>query len=160
MSTPVVADTGPLIHLDEADALSLLSAFETVHIPETVLRELEEGEIPVTLDELAVETHDVDIPARAYPNLDPGETAALLLAEQTELVLLTDDLDARETATDREIEVHGSIGVILYAYSHGRLESDEAKTLLRTLQQDTTLYLSKPLLEHAIRVVEENESTW
>lgn len=160
MPTPVVSDTGPIIHLDEANALSLLSVFETIHVPETVIRELEEGTVPAELADLDVEVHDIEDAEKAHPNLDPGETAALLLAERTDMILLTDDLDARETAVEREIEAHGSIGVVLYAHARGRLDSDEAKILLRALAQETTLYLSRSLLRHAIRVVEENESSW
>ncbi|OVE83894.1 hypothetical protein [Natronolimnobius baerhuensis] len=157
---PVVADTGPIIHLDEADALWLLSIFDTVHVPHTVLEELERGSTPDALSECTVETHVVDGDETAYPNLDPGETAAMLLADQLETVVLTDDLAARETATEQEIEVHGSIGVVLAAYSQDELTSNEAKSLLRKLHQDTTLYLAKPLLEHAIRAVTENDNVW
>lgn len=160
MPTPVVSDTGPIIHLDEADALSLLSVFDTVHVPETAIEELEDGSVPPALDELDTKIHDVSVSADAYPELDPGETAALRLAERTETVLLTDDLDARELAADRGVEVHGSIGVIIYAYSNGHLDSDEAKAYLLALQRETTLYLTEPLLKHAIRLVEQNESSW
>ncbi len=36
----VVADAGPLIHLDELNCLSLLADFHEVHVPETVWAEV------------------------------------------------------------------------------------------------------------------------
>jgi predicted nucleic acid-binding protein len=95
-----------------------------------------------------------------YPHLDPGETAALVLCSDIGGVLLTDDLEARHTAKDENIEVHGSVGVILYAYSHGELSEREAQRVLRALKQETNLYLSSPLVEHAIRLVESDEAGW
>ncbi|ELY58743.1 hypothetical protein [Natronolimnohabitans innermongolicus] len=160
MPTAVVTDTGPIIHLAEADALSLLSVFDEIHIPDAVLGELEAGTVPTGVDDLDAEIREVTSTEDPYPDLDPGETAALRLAERTETILLTDDLDARTVAADRGVEVHGSIGVVLYAYSNDRLDSDDAKTLLQALHRDTTLYLAKPLLNHAIRLVEQDESGW
>jgi len=37
----VIADAGPLIHLDELDALVVLSDFERILVPDAVWRELE-----------------------------------------------------------------------------------------------------------------------
>ncbi len=37
----VIADAGPLIHLDELDALVVLSNFERILVPDAVWRELE-----------------------------------------------------------------------------------------------------------------------
>ena len=37
----VVADAGPLIHLDELDALDVLSDYAQVHVPPAVWREVE-----------------------------------------------------------------------------------------------------------------------
>lgn len=160
MGPPVISDTGPIIHLDEADALSLLSVFESIHVPRTVLRELEVGTVPTTLHDLETEVHEIEVSEDRYPSLDPGETAAIRLANRTELILLTDDLDAREVATERGIEVHGSIGVVLFAHSRGRLEATEAKALLRELKRDTTLYLSPALVEHAVRTIDADDSAW
>jgi len=43
MSRPVVADAGPLIHLEQTNALSLLELTGKVLVPKTVLDELEDG---------------------------------------------------------------------------------------------------------------------
>jgi len=55
-----VADAGPLIHLDEIDALSLLSAIDMLLIPETVYQELETGGVPQALDELKYDRVEIE----------------------------------------------------------------------------------------------------
>lgn len=72
MSRLVVADTGPLIHLEQADALSLLELTGEVLVPKTVLDELERGLTDVPELEFSVEQADIDTES-GYPHLDPGE---------------------------------------------------------------------------------------
>ena len=158
MSRLVVTDTGPLIHPAQADVLHLLELIGEIWIPETVLEELERGSTDISA--LAFTAEQIEYDDSAYPHLDPGETAAIVLCSDQDAVLLTDDLDARNTAQDEGIEVHGSVGVILYAYSHDELSEEEAKRVLRALKQETNLYLSGPLVEHAIGVVESDEAGW
>lgn len=149
----VVTDTGPLIHLSEADALGLLELFDRIQVPETVFSELEQGGLPPELESLNYERVATDVPDEET-DLDPGERAALRLAVESDSILLTDDLAARETAESRGVETHGSIGVVLYARSAGRVDAETAKELLRSLESDTTLYLDPALLDHAIALVE------
>lgn len=61
MSRVVVADTGPLIHLAQADVLSLLELTGEVLVPETVLDELERGPTDISGLEFSVERVDIDI---------------------------------------------------------------------------------------------------
>lgn len=157
MSKLVVADAGPLIHLEQADALSLLELIGELLVPKTVLDELEGG--PTDVSELQFTTEQVDIDS-VYPQLDPGETAALVVCTEHDALLLTDDMDARNTAKEEGIEVHGSVGVVLYGYSQGALTEEAAKRTLRELKQDTSLYLSTPLIEHAIALVESDDAGW
>jgi predicted nucleic acid-binding protein len=125
VSLAAVADAGPLIHLTAIDELSLLSAVDRLYVPEIVRAEVEVGGLPDGFSELEYDlvTGNVD---PAGGELDPGETAALAVAEERDAVLLTDDLAARETATDAGIEVHGSIGVIALTHARGLLDRDEA----------------------------------
>lgn len=156
----VVTDTGPLIHLAEVDALHLLRTFDTVVVPEAVYEELEAGGVPDAFEAGAFEIQSVSAPADAFPELDAGETAALVRCEREDYGLLTDDLAARNAASERGIDVHGSIGVLLRAFSRGALNATETKALIRSLEQDTSLYLSSPLLEHAIHLVESELADW
>lgn len=159
MDRLLVADAGPVIHLTQADAISLLERIGSLAIPETVLDELARGSVDLTGIDYSAVAVAVDLDT-AYPNLDPGETAALAYCVERGGILITDDLDAREAADTEGVESHGSIGVILYGYSDGELSATEAKRLLRTLQQDTNLYLSTPLVEHAIELVDSDDAGW
>ena len=95
-----------------------------------------------------------------FQTLDPGETAAINLTRDEGAILLTDDLAAREIAAELDIEVHGSIGVVLHGYDRGRLSAETAEELIRALDHDSTLYLSEPLLEYALQVLETDHPDW
>ena len=127
MSRLVVADTGPLIHLAQADVLSFLELTGEVLVPRTVLDELERGPTDISELDFAVEGADIDVES-VYPHLDSGETVALVVCTERDAILLTDDLDARNTATDEGIEVHGSVGVVLYGYSQGGVIGGRCRT--------------------------------
>jgi len=159
MDRSLVADAGPVIHLTQADAISLLERIGSLTIPEAVLDELARGSVDLSAIDYSAVAVAVDLDT-AYPHLDPGETAALAYCVERGGILMTDDLDAREAANTEGVESHGSIGVILYGYSDGELSATEAKRLLRTLQQDTNLYLSTPLVEHAIKLVASDDAGW
>lgn len=74
--------------------------------------------------------------------------------------MLTDDLDARRIASDEGVEVHGSVGVILLAYNLGERSETGARQAHRNLERDTNLYLSAPLIEHALDLVDSDEAGW
>lgn len=155
MTLAAVADTGPLIHLAEIDSLELLSAFDSLYIPETVYAELEAGGVPISLNEIEYE-HVVPSESRSHSTeLDSGEAAAILVAMERGAVLLTDDLDARKVATNEGVQVHGSVGVIALGYSRGLLESDEAGARMRALQRETSLFVTDGVVERGIRMLEE-----
>jgi predicted nucleic acid-binding protein len=146
-----VVDAGPIIHLDQIDSLQLLSVFDSVVAPETVYKELSAGEIPEDLGNLEYEIRTAEGDT-AYEGLDKGETAALQLAEISEAdpVFLTDDLDAREQSNQLDIEVHGSIGIIVLNFSQGDLKFDEAVSLMRRLQEETQLFVTETVVERGI----------
>ena len=151
MTLAAVSDAGPLIHLDEINSLELLSAFDTLLILEVVHEEIKRGGVPDGFSEL-VEADENRIRSEA---LDAGERAALAIANKRELVLLTDDLTARKEAGDAGVEVHGSIGVIALSYARGVLDRDEAASLMRTLQRETSRFVTEAVVERGIQMLDE-----
>ncbi|KTG18026.1 hypothetical protein [Haloferax profundi] len=149
-----VADTGPIIHLDEIGVLELLSVIDEVLIPQTVYQELEAGTIPPALESIEYELVEADVTGHDV-DLDPGETAALAVASERTAVLLTDDLAARDAANARDVEVHGSIGIIVLAYSRGELAKSEAAKLMRALQAETSLFITDAVVERGIALLDE-----
>ncbi|SEP14499.1 Predicted nucleic acid-binding protein, contains PIN domain [Halogranum amylolyticum] len=149
-----VADAGPVIHLDEIDALALLSAIDELLIPQTVYQEVEAGTVPPALESVEYELVESDA-TNLDVDLDPGETAALAVASERAAVLLTDDLAARDAANDRDVEVHGSIGVLVLVYARGELEKAEAAELMRALQTETSLFITDAVVEQGIALLDE-----
>lgn len=156
MSLLAVADAGPIIHLGEIGSLELLSVLDRLVVPETVFREVEAGGTPSQLDALEFDVVRSDTDAVDATKLDPGETAALAIALERDGVLLTDDLAAREHASDRGVEVHGSIGVIALASAEGRLDRDAAASRMRTLQRETSLFVTDAVVERGIRLLDDS----
>ncbi|MFC7155244.1 nucleic acid-binding protein [Halomarina halobia] len=155
MTLVAVSDAGPLIHLAEIDSLDFPSAFDALVIPRTVYRELEEGGVPEGLSEV---DHDL-VTAEGDPSvtaeLDPGETAALAVANERDAILLTDDFAAREAATAADVEVHGSLGIIALGYARGTLAREEAASLMRALQRETSLFVTDAVVERGIDLLDD-----
>ena len=116
MATRVGVDADPLLHFGQADALFLLKEFEQVHVPQTALDEIYDAEPLAALTDLDRNVRRVDHSTDDYPAIDPGETAAIIFASVIRVILLTDDLAAREVVNEADIEVHGSLGIVLFAH--------------------------------------------
>lgn len=123
----VVADTSPLLHLARIGRLSLVeTALGPVVVPRTVWSELiQPGTRPEVVDALRGATWiTVRDDTEAFDlGLDPGETAAILLAESlgAEAVII-DERRGRAVATSRGLAVIGTLGVLAGAHRAGALE--------------------------------------
>ena len=155
MTLASVSDAGPLIHLAEIDSLELLSMFDTLLVPETVYEEVEVGGVPDGLSDLSYKLVEADERQVEAEELDAGERAAITVAKERGVSLLTDDLAAREAASDANVEVHGSIGVIALGYGRGLLDRDEAASRMRVLQQETSLFVTEAVVERGIQMLDE-----
>ena len=155
MTLAAVSDAGPLIHLAEIGSLELLSAFDTLLVPETVYEEVEAGGVPAGMADLSYELVEADESKVGVEELDAGERAAIAVAEERGIALLTDDLAARQAASDVGVEVHGSIGVIALGYARGLLDREEAASLMRALQRETSLFVTEAVVERGIRMLGE-----
>ncbi|WP_425498781.1 nucleic acid-binding protein [Haloplanus salilacus] len=134
--------------------LELLSAFDTLLIPETVYEEVEAGGVPDGLSALPYELVEADERRVGTEKLDGGERAAIAVAEERGVVLLTDGLAARAAVSDADVEVHGSIGVIALGPARRVLDKDEATSLVRTLQHETSLFVTETVVEHSIQMLD------
>ncbi|MBI1747815.1 MAG: hypothetical protein HYR55_14675 [Acidobacteria bacterium] len=118
----VVSDTGPILHLGEAQVLPLLQPTGDVLIPKAVDLELSRYqaawlserrpwiqvlELVASYDGEAVQWQQAEL-------LHRGEAEAVALARQIAADwLLTDDAAARLFAQSLDLEVHGSLGIVL-----------------------------------------------
>jgi predicted nucleic acid-binding protein len=135
VTTPVVADAGPLIGLARVGRLDLLRAlYGTVFIPPAVLDEfmLAESRPGATPLSLALQEERLSVrPPAPSPDLarlqlllDPGESEAILLGAQCGCrFLLIDDRRGRRVARRWGLPVVGTGGVLLAAKAAGYLEA-------------------------------------
>ena len=153
----IVSDTGPVLHLKEAGLLKLLQKAGKVCIPKMVDNELNEIDPlwrkekpewifiePLQPDEIK-ETEFLFISGL----ISLGEAEAIVLAKRLNPKwFLTDDTEARIFATSLEMEVHGSLGIVLWSAAVGNLNYPEAEEAIEKLSK-TSLWVSKDILSQA-----------
>jgi predicted nucleic acid-binding protein len=149
----VVCDSGPVLHLREAGVFDVLQHAGEVLIPGAV-----DDELARLVEDWAAARpawllrRTVDPTVRIHPlvtGLGAGETEAILLARQLDAHwLLTDDAEARLIAGLAALEVHGSLGVVLWAAAHCHLDYEHADAALTRLAQ-FSLWLSPAILAEA-----------
>ena len=134
----VVCDTGPILHLHEVGALDLLQRVGEITIPPVVAEELER--LVPNSRPLWIAVRDLvknPVGWRDWVEagvLDPGEAQALgLVLEIGATWFLTDDTAARLVASRLKIEVHGSLGVVLWAVATKHLSGEDAAAVLEAL---------------------------
>jgi predicted nucleic acid-binding protein len=161
-ASKIIADAGPLIHLDELDCLDLLGDFAAILVPDQVWKEVHRHRPQALrgdrcrLERLPVGLADPELEAvfKAFA-LDAGERGALAcFPAHPGAVLLTDDAAARLAAKVLGFKVHGSIGILLRAIRRGQRTRSEVVTLLRELPMRSTLHIQAGLLGDIITQVE------
>jgi predicted nucleic acid-binding protein len=138
----IVSNTSPILYLHQIDRLDLLPLlFARVIVPPAVLAELEAGRengvsVPVleSLDWIQVRPPDAILVSKVSTNLGMGEREVLALALQTEgsLVIL-DDKAARQLAISHDIQLTGTLGLLVRGKKEGRVEA--VLPLLNRLQE-------------------------
>ena len=165
--TEVVCDAGPLIHLDELSSLDLLGDFARVWIPDAVAWEVYRHR-PTVLDDPPFPARRITTdPASSDPrlaavsrgfSLDAGETAALrLLSQHPDALFLTDDAAARLAAKALGVRSYGTLGILIRALRRGLRSRAEVMELLQSIPSRSTLFLSREILDEAMRQVEAPE---
>ena len=137
----VICNTSPLQYLHQADVLELLPALVgQVYVPEAVVAELEEGRqrnvLLPTLEKFSWLTVKPVRDRTLLPmvtHLGDGEKEVLALGLETQdALLLLDDRDARRYARSLELEISGTLGILLLAKERGIL--DAVRPVLDRLQ--------------------------
>jgi predicted nucleic acid-binding protein len=152
----VVCDAGPLIHLDELDALALLADFRRVLVPSAVWLEVEHHRSSalsrpgIAFSQVMPRAEpDVHFLALAQGfSLDAGEREALRVAvEHPEALLLTDDAAARLAGELLRIRVHGTIGVLIRAIRRRQRSPFEVISLIERIPTQSSLHV-RPVAVH------------
>lgn len=156
-----VADAGPLIHLTEIGALSLLRVFQRIVVPSAV-RDETIGRQRVSAQALdaatSVEIRPIlgvelatFIEANSLGALHRGEQECLAACTNTGIpVLLTDDLSARDAATRLGLTPVGSLGVVVRACGLGEIALDDAERYVIDLHRVSTLFVTSALVDFVL----------
>jgi predicted nucleic acid-binding protein len=166
----VVCDAGPLIHLDELEALDLLSDFAEVLVPNAVWTEVERhrpGALSHPCLTLQRITPGMPVPpeldalARIF-SLHAGEWEALrVVLEYAPGLLLTDDTvtddtAARMAAGSLRIDTHGTFGILVRSIRGGQRTHAEVVAILQAIPSRSTLHLKRSLLDQVISEVQRS----
>ena len=119
----IVSNTGPVLHLHEAELLTLLKHAGEIHIPISVDLEMAQHALEwgarkpdwITVTTVTAPNDSQVTKWRQSGLLDAGEAEAVALARQLNADWsLTDAAAARVLAASLGLEVHGSLGVVLW----------------------------------------------
>jgi predicted nucleic acid-binding protein len=161
-SAVVIADAGPIIHLDELECLDVLADFGKVLIPQTVWQEVQHHR-PLALTHAShwlvcqSPRQQSDLVSALTPlySLHAGEQEALhLCVEQANCLLLTDDTAARLAAQSLHIAAHGTVGVLIRSIRRQTLTTNEVLALLNAIPHQTTLHIRPALLQELIATIQ------
>lgn len=154
----VVADAGPLIHLDELNSLDVLSDYEAVFVPNAVWLEvlhhrpqaLQRDNVNLIRQLRPTPSARINAMAAIY-TLHNGEREALMLClDHSVGMLLTDDTAARLAAQSLNISSHGTLGLLLRAVRQKLRTPSEVLALLAAIPDQTTLHIRPSLLSEVI----------
>jgi predicted nucleic acid-binding protein len=155
----VVADAGPIIHLDELAALDVMGDYPKILVPGSVWDEIAHHR-PQALSQPGVRLVKTEAPP-ASPMvtsltslycLHRGECDALSLCLHLNVSsLLSDDTAARLAATSLGIKTHGTLGLLIRAARRQLRSPQEILDLLLAIPQQSILHLRPSLLEDIIQ---------
>ena len=141
----IVLNTSPIIFLSKIDSLKLLAdCIDDIYAPEAVIDELHEYMPPAFIKSVTLSSI-----GKAYVGrLHQGELEAIILAREiaADYVIL-DDLLARRKAQRLDINVMGTIGLLLLFEKRGLLNAEQTWQKIRLLTEQHDMYLSPSLLQ-------------
>ena len=128
---PAVCNSTPLIALSRISRLELLSEYlGIVHIPPQVYDEVvtHGGDLfgakeVASADWIKLKevTNRIAVDSLSV-SLDKGESEAIVLAKEMNLLLVIDDRDGRKIAESLGLKITGTIGLLLLAAEDGKLD--------------------------------------
>ena len=161
--TVIVADAGPLIHLDELNCLDVLGDYPEILVPSTVWQEVGRHRPQVLANKhvhlvlcAEFEISPEVLAVTPFYTLHQGETEALMLCMQfVESTLLTDDTAARLAAQSLGVSAHGTLGLLLRAIRRGTRTKEQVSHILAMIPSQSSLHIRPSLLADIIRQTKE-----
>ena len=149
----VVSDTTPLNYLILIDSIHVLpTLFGRVYAPSAVMQELSHPKTPEAVRAWASSPPGwltVQDPMQTDPGLklDPGEAAAIALAEELKADwVLLDERKGSRAAESRGLRVAGTLGIIEEAGAKDLLDYEQTR---HRLVDETTFYVTDDVLRES-----------
>lgn len=147
-----VLDAGPLIHLNEAEALPALDVISKRCATPEVADETG-ASFPMKL----LRVIPLDAPGKDYAKLlmerdeiDLGEATSIALCRKEAIRLFfTDDLEARDCAKREGLSAHGTLAIVLRNLREALMTREQALQLLDNLHNKSSLYVTSDLIAYA-----------
>ncbi len=133
MDKVIISDTCCLIALSKIEKINLLKGlYHEVFITKDVYHEFG-GSLPDWI--LVTEVKNKQKQIELDEQLDKGEASSIALALETDnAILIIDEIKGRKIAQSLNIDIIGTIGIILLAHKNG-LISDVIGTILRLVNK-------------------------
>lgn len=157
----VIADSSALVALSICNVLDLLEPlFDDVKVPQAVFDELTLSDNKpesralrsFLIDKIISISPDLAM-IKKTNGLGKGELESIALYQQLNAdLLLIDDARAKKVAYLNNLEVMGSLGVLLLAKHQGLIL--EIRPLLENIKQ-SNIFISDSLLEHILKIADE-----
>jgi predicted nucleic acid-binding protein len=145
----IVLNTSPVIFLSKIDSLHLLvDCVDDIYVPQAVIEELRDYALPTFIIVHSLTAIGAAYVQGALGQLHQGELEAIVLAQElsADFVVL-DDLLARRKAQRLEINVIGTLGLLLLIEKRGLLTAEKVWQKISLLNRQHGLYLSPKILQ-------------
>lgn len=163
-----VCNSGPLTHLWQIGLWPAFQAFSAIYVPERVIQEVE-THVPlaeftniamrhihkeaIAKDELA----DCRAALTKERFLSETDVAVVALAQRLRPDLtLTDDLTLRRALEKCELQVMGSVGLVVHAYKIGLLTDPTLDDAIELLFSQSSLYLSPQFKSYVRKMIQRS----
>ncbi len=171
-----IINASPLIYLGKIGALSLLpklfnECYTTLIVKKEVLSNDNAPEFTVLKESfsnwlsLKEPTNQQLVNRLKELNIHTGEASIIALAKELqdnsdEIVIIIDDLAAREIARTLDLKVTGTIGILIKSLNSKFITGEKCKNFLHILVENTTFRISSALFSKILKEIEKIQNKY
>ena len=165
MALNVVSNAGPLMVFSKLNVLHLLKElYGRVEIPFSVYRETVSAGISRSFADAQIlnsfllqnnwkPVKNIETPMDLLTaNLDRGEKEAIAMALSKNALLLIDEERGRDYARQKNLQVRGSLGVLIEAYVRELISEDQLRLYFQQISERKDIWINPDL---CVRLLEE-----
>lgn len=156
----IVSDTTTLIILGKLKYYHLLSnLFSKIYIPNAVMNELSKKSDGISEQIEKLDLFEIkSISGKQLFHfldevLDKGESEAIVLANELNMILLIDEKKGRSIAKNMGLDIIGLLGILILNVKKNHISKEESKLILDNIKA-LEFRVSKKLEEHFLMAIE------